>query len=371
MRALSFNQDATCIAIADEQGIKIYSLDTHKLCYQQDIGAVSVAEMLFCTSLLAFVGAGEQPALTPRKLTLLNTSNQNIIQELNFQYAVLGVRLNRRRLVAIMERAVNVYSIDTLKLLQTLETPPNPKGVGALGSCSDPCLLVLPSSTTSGAVRLYDLLASGGSLLVELTAHRAPVAALAWNADCSLLASASSKGTVVRVHRPSDAAKAFTFRRGATPSTITCLAFTPPGLQPPLLCAASEHGTIHVFRLAEPDRHPAAQVATGLLAAVMPHSMADVVEPQRTCATVRLPCTNIASVCAVLGPFTRADVQGGASGSGEDEGDAIMIAVATVDGILYEYWLTGLGAKGSAVKCSLEGESYLFGHSYGPDELPG
>lgn len=40
IRALSFNQDATCIAIADEKGVKIYSLETHKLCYQQDIGAV-------------------------------------------------------------------------------------------------------------------------------------------------------------------------------------------------------------------------------------------------------------------------------------------------------------------------------------------
>lgn len=59
--------------------------------------ARSVAEMLFCTSLLAFVGAGEQPALTPRKLTLLNTSSQRVIQELSFQYAVLAVKLNRSR----------------------------------------------------------------------------------------------------------------------------------------------------------------------------------------------------------------------------------------------------------------------------------
>ena len=37
---LSFNQDCTCLAIADFKGIKIYSLDTHSTCYSYDIGAV-------------------------------------------------------------------------------------------------------------------------------------------------------------------------------------------------------------------------------------------------------------------------------------------------------------------------------------------
>ena len=37
---LSFNQDCTCLAIADFRGIKIYSLESHKICYSYDIGAV-------------------------------------------------------------------------------------------------------------------------------------------------------------------------------------------------------------------------------------------------------------------------------------------------------------------------------------------
>jgi len=37
---LNFNQDSSCITIADSSGIKIYSIDTHKLCYTADLGAV-------------------------------------------------------------------------------------------------------------------------------------------------------------------------------------------------------------------------------------------------------------------------------------------------------------------------------------------
>jgi hypothetical protein len=40
--------------------------------------------MLFCTSLVAYVGAGEQPALTPRKLTVVNTSSGQAIQHISF-----------------------------------------------------------------------------------------------------------------------------------------------------------------------------------------------------------------------------------------------------------------------------------------------
>lgn len=86
-----------------------------------------------------------------------------------------------------------------------------------------------------------------------------PQAAMCWNHDGSMLASASAKGTVLRVHRLPQAAKAFTFRRGTYPAPIHSLAFSPASVQPPLLCAASGHGTVHLFRLEEPDRcchHP-------------------------------------------------------------------------------------------------------------------
>lgn len=59
----------------------------------------SIAKMLFCTSLVAFVGAGEQPHLTPRKLTLLNSHSNAVIQALSFPSSVLGVHLNRKRCV--------------------------------------------------------------------------------------------------------------------------------------------------------------------------------------------------------------------------------------------------------------------------------
>lgn len=44
LRHLSFNQDASCIALSDAHGLKIYNLDTHKVAYQSDLGAIRRAE---------------------------------------------------------------------------------------------------------------------------------------------------------------------------------------------------------------------------------------------------------------------------------------------------------------------------------------
>ena len=116
--------------MAEWSGIRVWNLTTHACVLDLPLGAIrcggraadgalvlalapkafrashtalsrpsprSIAKMLFCTSLVAFVGAGEQPHLTPRKLTLLNSHSNSVIQALSFPAAVLGVHLNRKR----------------------------------------------------------------------------------------------------------------------------------------------------------------------------------------------------------------------------------------------------------------------------------
>eukprot|EP00884_Botryococcus_braunii_P010545 jgi/Botrbrau1/19492/Bobra.0571s0001.1 len=325
---LTFNQDYTCLSIADYKGMKIYSLETHKMCFSSEIGAVSICEMLFCSSLLAFVGAGEQPVLTPRKLTLMNTTTGSVIQDLSFPTSVLAVRMNKRRLVTVLERRAYVYDLETLNLMQLLETAANPKGQVALTPCSEPCVLALPSSATSGTVRFYNL-AVGVDLIAEVPAHRSPLAVMEWNYDGSLLASASKKGTVIRVHALPQAQKLYTFRRGTRPAVVCSVAFSPPGVSPPFLCASSDHGTVHLFRLGEPDRNTAAAAAS-MIASAIPGAVSDLVDSARCFTMLRIPCSSgTPSICAVLAPRPARD-------STMDE-KAIWVGVVSADAVLYEY----------------------------------
>ena len=96
--------------------------------YEIADGATSIVEMLFCTSLVALVGAGERPASSTRRLQIVNTKRQSTICELTFPTTILAVKLNRRRLVVVLEQRIYLYDISNMKLLHEIETNLNSNG---------------------------------------------------------------------------------------------------------------------------------------------------------------------------------------------------------------------------------------------------
>ncbi|KAG5459335.1 MAG: hypothetical protein BJ554DRAFT_273, partial [Olpidium bornovanus] len=110
-------------------------------------GGIGIVEMLFCTSLVALVGAGEKPAFSPRRLQITNTKvrpvgycrccvpRQSTICELTFPTSILAVKLNRKRLIVVLEEQIYVYDISNMKLLHTIETSSNPHGAHSFCKC--------------------------------------------------------------------------------------------------------------------------------------------------------------------------------------------------------------------------------------------
>mmetsp|Transcript_1049 Transcript_1049/g.4136 ORF Transcript_1049/g.4136 Transcript_1049/m.4136 type:complete len:508 (+) Transcript_1049:345-1868(+) len=358
---VSFNQDSTCLSLATTEGFKIYNCETHKCVYEDPIGAVSSAEMLFCTSLVALVGAGEQAQLSPRRLSIINSCTKETISNLNFVSAVLSIRLNRTRLVVVLERKVHLHELNTLEVMHTIDTAHNPRGMCALSPSSEHNYLVVPAASTAGSLLVFDC--NNLHVLCEINAHQNPVVAIAicrsllparprctgWEAvlgrstpdppprpaspprpptsparpgadgraprgarptptafDGTLLASASQNGTLIRVHSLPSASKTFTFRRGVSPAHVYSLAFGPAGCSPPLLAASSDKGTIHVFRLSHQAApmgvvQTATSFAGGLLSRVMPSYLGldDMVEPARSVVSVKLPAPGLPSIVAL------------------------------------------------------------------------
>jgi autophagy-related protein 18 len=112
--------------------------------------------MLFSTSLVALVGAGDRPSTSTRRLQIVNTKvyqlafsrlhalwlthnppqRQSNICELTFPTSILAVKLNRRRLVVILEEQIYIYDISNMKLLNTIETSQNPNGQFPFHPCA-------------------------------------------------------------------------------------------------------------------------------------------------------------------------------------------------------------------------------------------
>ena len=75
------------------------------------------------------------------------------------------------------------------------------------------------------------------------------------NIEGTLLATASDKGTIIRVFSLPDAHKLYQFRRGSMPSRIFSMSFN---ITSTLLCVSSASDTIHIFKLG-PQTSPFAE----------------------------------------------------------------------------------------------------------------
>lgn len=118
---------------------------------------------------------------------------------------------------------------------------------------SAPSLFTTPShvpptaphlAVTSGSVVIFDAITMQPVNVVE--AHRAPLSYVALNCEGTRLATASDKGTIIRVFSVPEGEKLFQFRRGSMPAHILSMSFN---VTSTLLCVSSASETVHVFRL--------------------------------------------------------------------------------------------------------------------------
>lgn len=207
------------------------------------------------------------------------------ICEMTFRTAILAMRMNRKRLVVVLESELYIYDISNMQMLKTEKTSPNPNGktappndsqsltcvaICALSASSENNYLVFPLPTkaapatfqppshappktdhiapTSGEVLIYDATKMEAVNVIE--AHNSPLSCIALNSDGTLLATASEKGTIVRVFSIPDAQKLYQFRRGSIPARIYSMSFNSAST---LLSVSSATETVHIFRLGAPN----------------------------------------------------------------------------------------------------------------------
>jgi WD40 repeat protein len=80
----------------------------------------------------------------------------------------------------------------------------------------------------------------------SIHAHQSEIACLALNQDSTLLATASRKGTLIRVFDLVSRKKLVELRRGSDPATLYCISFSPNA---DYLCCSADTGTVHIFAL--------------------------------------------------------------------------------------------------------------------------
>ncbi|CAN1784115.1 Autophagy-related protein 18a [Linum perenne] len=210
---LSFNQDYGCFVAGLDNGFRIYNADPFKPLFRRDMDShygIGLVSMLFRCNVLCFVGGGPDPVYPANKVMIWDDHLSRCFGELSFRSEVKNVKIRRDKIVVVLAQKIFVYNFVDLRLVHQIETN------------------------------------YGSKKTKFVMAHDSTLACISMTQDGRLLATASSKGTLVRVFNTLDGSLLQEVRRGADRAEIYSLAFSSDAHW---LAVSSDKGTVHVFGL--------------------------------------------------------------------------------------------------------------------------
>eukprot|EP01101_Sappina_pedata_P002590 TRINITY_DN12817_c0_g1_i1.p1 TRINITY_DN12817_c0_g1~~TRINITY_DN12817_c0_g1_i1.p1 ORF type:complete len:389 (+),score=130.02 TRINITY_DN12817_c0_g1_i1:100-1167(+) len=247
---VAFNQDSGCFACGTDKGFTIYNCDPLKERFSREFSegnskgkgsGIGIVEMLFRCNILALVGGGKNPLYPPNKVLIWDDYQNKGIAELDFKSDVRQVKLRRDRIVVALETKVYVYNFTDLTLIDSFDTMQNPKGLCALSAGSNPVLAILGKNVGQVRIKLFD-----SNVVHDIQAHDNKISQIALNAEGSLLATCSEKGTLVRLYDTTTANLLGEFRRGALSAEIYNISFDQTSTW---VCVTSDKGTVHIYNI--------------------------------------------------------------------------------------------------------------------------
>lgn len=241
-----FNQLNNLFAVGTEQGFYVYS--THNLKERTRMlfhGGIGIVEMLFKSNIFALVGGGPRPAFPNDRVILWEDSQKKCISEISTgNKPIKAVKLHKNLLVVVLEDQVVVYDHD-IKERSRNSTTDNPNGICAISPDTENIVLAYPAIQT-GIVTVEHLSFTDKKFYIK--AHDSKISQIALNKDGTRVATASEKGTLLRVFDTTTKALIKEVRRGSKQAHIYSIAFSDDSN---FLCCSSETGTIHVFSLVD------------------------------------------------------------------------------------------------------------------------
>lgn len=284
---LSINENGDLFAASMETGIKIYNMEplAGKLFLDSNIvGSVGIAKVLHRTNLIAIVGGGYRPKFAKNAVLIWDDYQKKFIMEFTFPNPVLALNMCKDRLFVVERFRIHCFSFPhSPRKIFTIDTRDNPNGIcetTPLTSATELQLIAFPGYRI-GTVQLIDL--SHTKELIQknlndlnnnesnqastsispciIAAHTSDIAAIALNRTGSLLATASRKGTLIRIFRTVDLdhtnpysrsnapllpTQIVEFRRGIDQAMVYGIAFSPNS---DYVLVSSDKGTVHIFAL--------------------------------------------------------------------------------------------------------------------------
>ena len=240
MLYINFNQDGSCFAVGTQTGFMILNTIPFKNNFNRDMnGGIGLIEMLNISNIVALIGGGKSPRYSANKLVLWDDHKQKEISEIRFMSSVKNVKMKKDRIFAVTEDKIYVFNFNTLELFDTIETKNNTKGIISISQIGN--IIAFPDKDAIGKVKIKDYDKQNEKLI---SAHKGPINFIQLNKDGTILATASDKGTLIRLFNTANGEPIQELRRGTENAEIYSIAFDNTNR---FLAVSSDRKTIHIF----------------------------------------------------------------------------------------------------------------------------
>jgi len=237
---LKVNGSSECLSFVTGDLLTIFQIGSLTQRFQRSFGRVPIlAEVLAKTNIVALVFSAD-----PHTLLIWDDHQSIVIKELTSPSPIVNLHFIGPYLLLVNLQSSILYRIEDFQLIHKEITGNNPNGLADLkvNQASD-YQLVVPSP------EIGHVIISQSESQVSFQAHQNPLSALTINSDASLIATASERGTIIRIWSckfQNVPQKIQEFRRGAEVTTIHSLNFHPnPDIN--LLAVTGKTKTTHLF----------------------------------------------------------------------------------------------------------------------------
>jgi len=254
LKSIRFNQDTSAFSCAFEDGARLFHLEPIREAahYTEEVvGSLSQVEMLYNTNMVAMVAGGRKPKFADNTLMIYDDAAGKMVLEITLSSPILSVRMKKDKIILVTRNQISVFSFPNKpRKLFSMDTRDNPLGLCEVSPLrfGEREVMVFPGFKT-GSIQLVDLFSTEqkvSSAPVVVNAHKNSVVCLAINQAGNLVATASSKGTLVRIWDTHRRVQLVELRRGADQARIYCINFSHTD---EWLCCSSDKGTVHIFAL--------------------------------------------------------------------------------------------------------------------------
>ena len=211
--------------------------------------------MLKKSNILALVGGGQLPKFSKNKITIWDDHLGKVMSQIRLNSNIIKVRIREDCLIGVLIDKIFIININTLETIDILETFNNQNGIFSLSYNLNELHIAFPLPKIKGKVKIEEYLVSNNfqkkNEIKIIPAHESNIAYININNEGTILATASDKGTLIRLFNISTKEIITELRRGTKNVKINCLAFYSNN---EFIGCTSDGLTVHIFDIHEVNK---------------------------------------------------------------------------------------------------------------------